>query len=235
MDDRYEDGELELLHQTHAAAFRAKAADYRPLLPASARVVEVGSYAGGFLAAAAEWGWSAVGTDIGNDTARFCRRLGFDARCLRVEECGFVAGSFDAMFVWNCFEQLPDADDLLAEAERVLRDDALLVLRVPDADFYLTWVRRLADSGEALAVLAYNGLLGWPHRFGYGVGSLRRFVEQYAFSFHVALRRPVIRPRHTMVAWAQSEETSLITPERCAWLELTFRKRGDENQAPSNG
>src|SRR5436309_2708110 len=47
-EDRYSPTVLQALHEFHAGAFRSKRADYRALLPRRARVVEIGSYAGGF-------------------------------------------------------------------------------------------------------------------------------------------------------------------------------------------
>src|SRR5262245_51264668 len=47
--DSYADECLLSLHEAHAVAFREKLADYRALLPPHACVVEIGSYAGGFL------------------------------------------------------------------------------------------------------------------------------------------------------------------------------------------
>jgi SAM-dependent methyltransferase len=190
-------------------------------------VVEVGSYAGGFLAAAAEWGWRTIGTDIGRDTVGFCQSRGLDVRRLHLEECDLAAESLDGVFVWNCFEQLPDPCDLLAEAARVLRVGGLLVLRVPDAGFYLQWQQQYerASSDLALTVLAYNGVLGWPHRFGYGIRSLHRLVKEWPFVVCRALRRPVIRPlRQAMWPWAQDEEAAVIRGETCGWIELAFRK-----------
>jgi SAM-dependent methyltransferase len=216
-DDRYDEGTLELLHATHREAFAQKESDYRSLLPASARVIEVGSYVGGFLSTAATWGWEVVGADIGRDAVRFCRELGLDARCTHLEECGLAAESFDAVFVWNCFEQLAAPAALLAEARRVLRVGGFLVVRIPDADFYI--------RHTSVAVLAYNGLLGWPHRFGYDAQSVRWMVENREFLFVRALRRPAVRPlRETMVPWAREEESRVIGNSNHGWLELTFRK-----------
>lgn len=53
-EDHYSNDALRRLHETHVMAFREKEADYRPLVPPRARVIEVGSYAGGFLTVAAE-------------------------------------------------------------------------------------------------------------------------------------------------------------------------------------
>ena len=225
-DDPYDERVLARLHETHVSAFRAKETDYRPLLPAHARVAEVGSYAGGFLSVAAEWGWSAVGADIGRDAVRFCRGRSLDVRCAPLRDCSLGDGSLDAVFVWNCFEQVAEPGALLDDARRILRPAGLLAIRVPDADFYIRCEQeREAGSEPALAVLAYNGLLGWPHRFGYGAVTLRRLVEKHGFTFAGALRRPAVRPlREAMRDWAREEEKAMIGEANQGWIELTFRK-----------
>jgi SAM-dependent methyltransferase len=201
-DDHYERAVLESLHAIHADAFREKEVDYRPLLRGAARVVEVGSYAGGFLAAARSWGWNAIGVDIGRDTSRFARSLGFDVRALPLEKCGFARASFDAVFIWNCFEQLAAPRVALAEAHRILRRSGVLVLRVPDAGFYAQCL--------SVAALAYNGLLGWPHRFGFDAVALCRLAAEHGFVPQRVLRAPAIGP--------------LLRQCRAfGWIELTFR------------
>jgi len=194
-EDRYSPAFLRALHDAHAAAFRAKRGDYRPLLAPRARVVEIGSYAGGFLRAASEWGWLATGVDIGGDTSRFTAALGFDMR----ED--FAFDEVDAVFIWNCFEQLTEPRRTLAAAHRALRDGGLLVLRVPDADLYV--------ERRDLRVLARNGLLGWPHRFGFGAAALRRLAAEHGFALQRVLHRPPLPP---------------LSAESRGWLELTFRR-----------
>ena len=215
-NDRYEGAVLESLHAVHAAAFGEKEPDYRSLLRAGARVIEVGSYVGGFLSIARQWGWDAIGVDIGSDTSHFARTLGFDVRSLRLEECGFARESFDAVFIWNCFEQLAAPRVALAEAHRILRPFGVFVIRVPDADFY---------THASVAALAYNGLLGWPHRFGFGIDALRRFAAEHRFALQRVLRAPAIRPlRNALRGWARDEESALIADRALGWIELTFRK-----------
>jgi SAM-dependent methyltransferase len=220
-DDRYERAVLESLHVVHAAAFHEKEPDYRSLLRSGARVLEVGSYAGGFLSISRRWGWNATGVDIGGDTSRFSRALGFNVRSDRLEECGFESDSFDGVFIWNCFEQLSAPRIALAEAHRILRRFGILVIRVPDADFYAG--RRMTPR-TSLAALAYNGLLGWPHQFGFGAAALRRFAAEHRFTEQRLLRAPAIRPlRNALRAWAQDEESALLA-DRLGWIELTLRK-----------
>jgi hypothetical protein len=192
-DDRYNLAVLRALHEAHAAVFRAKRRDYAALLASRARVVEIGSYAGGFLRAATEWGWRPIGIDIGRDTSHFTADLGFEM----VSDFSIA----DGIFIWNCFEQLADPRAMLAKAHHALRDGGVLVLRVPDADLYATSHNRV--------VLACNGMLGWPHRFGYGAAALRRLAEGHGFVLQRALRRAPLPP---------------LPDVHRGWLELTFRK-----------
>lgn len=197
-DDAYSSAELRLLHDVHAEAFRRKARDYRPLLPPRARVVEIGSYAGGFLRAASEWGWRVTGIDIGGDTSRFTRALGFEMRD-DIGEC-------DAAFIWNCFEQIYAPKALLRKIAAALPDDGILVVRVPDAAFYA--------AADDLRALAYSGLLGWPHRFGYDVAALARLAAEHGFELRRVLRRGVV--------WPLREQLMEAAP--IGWIELTFVK-----------
>ncbi len=208
-DDRYSAALLQSLHTAHAAAFRRKRGDYASLLPRRARVVEVGSYAGGFLRAASEWGWNVSGVDIGCDTARFTNALGYETR----DALAAGTGTLDALFVWNCFEQLAAPRALLAAAFRALTGDGMLVLRVPDAEVYV------ACRDER--ILGANGLLGWPHRFGFGVAALRRLAEEHGFALQRVLRRPPLRREWT----ARSMRAGL-----CGWIELTFRKAAERRR-----
>ncbi len=220
-DDPYDDDVLASLHETHVRAFREKESDYRSLLPPNADVAEIGSYVGGFLRAAAEWSWRAIGFDICRDPVRFCRARGLDARCVRFEASELDDRACDGVFVWNCFEQLARPVDLLIEARRVLRASGLLVIRVPDADFYIQ-----CEQEHAWNALAYNALLGWPHRFGYDVGTLRRLVQKHGFTFVRVLQRPAIRPfRDAMQTWAREEEARIIDAAHLGWIEATFVKR----------
>jgi SAM-dependent methyltransferase len=207
-DDDYDDAILRSLHAAHVAAFREKRRDYEPLLPPGARIMEVGSYVGGFLVAAREWGWKAAGIDVGRSVNRFVASLGLDVHS-RFERC-------DAVFNWNCFEQMNDPAVALEGARRLLRPGGILVLRVPDADLYI-------DRHDSVRLLGYNALLGWPHRFGFSISSLCALASRHGFEVVRVLRRPAIRPlREAMLPWARAEERALMRGRNLGWIEVTF-------------
>jgi SAM-dependent methyltransferase len=168
----------DLMHQVYPRylqAFRNKATALRDRLRPHASVLEVGSHLGAFLQVAEEWDWRPVGLDIGQDTADFARSNGLTVRRETIDGSRLPASSFDAVFIWNCFEQLTDPADTLKSAHRLLRRFGLLVLRVPNATFYRT-MRRVSQRW-----LAWNNLLGFPYLYGYTARALDRIAARNGF------------------------------------------------------
>ena len=196
--DPYADYVMEQMLRVHIDAFRHKEPHYRPLLRESARVLEVGSYVGGFLHVATEWGWSPLGIDIGEDTARFSASRGYQTRHASLEECHFDDASFDGVFIWNTFEQIENLHSLLAEVHRILVPQGIVVIRTPNALFYVAAVSALA--------LAYNNLLGFSYRYGFGTHSLDALLRAHDFEPMSHRGDTLIPPSRTrMSAWARQE------------------------------
>ena len=181
--DAYDPGLLQTLYPRYLHAFHAKANSYRPLLPARADVLEVGSHLGAFLQAAEEWGWRPRGFDIGRETTAFARSQGHSVFREAVEDARLTARSADAIFIWNCFEQLPDPRRVLGACYELVRPGGLLVVRVPNIEFYRRKRReRRRALPTAIRSLAFNNLLGFPYLTGYGPSSLSGLLERHGFS-----------------------------------------------------
>ncbi len=142
--DEYDERSLADLHALHVATFTAKSA-IRDLLPRGSRVLEIGSYVGGFLEAARRWGWSATGIDIGRDTAAFTAAKGYDVTTERFERCEFDE-PFDGVFIWNCFEQMTNPQEVLARVRSIARERAPLVIFVPDGAVYREAERAFSEG-----------------------------------------------------------------------------------------
>ncbi len=191
-NDTYDAETLGHFLQRDIRFFRRKRDPYQSLLPHQARVIELGSYAGGFLHVAREWGWRVEGIDIGEDVTRFANENGYPTRLGTLAECGYPAHSIDGVFIWNCFDQLTDPNGTLAEAGRILKPGGLLVLRAPNALFYrlsrpLLQFARQSDPPDLAEttigkVMGYNNLLGFPYQFGYAPPNLRRMAERHGFA-----------------------------------------------------
>jgi SAM-dependent methyltransferase len=220
--DEYDEHTLRKLHALHVATFVGKTG-IRDLLPRGSRVLELGSYVGGFLEAARRWGWNATGVDIGRDTAEFTKEKGFDVTTERFERCHFEDASFDGVFIWNCFEQLTNPNEVLGIVRRIAKRGAPLVICVPDAAVYRAAEQAVADgeprheASPIVQQLAYNNLLGFPHHFGYGGESLTRLLESARFECRSIESVPAIRPLRERLTREAREEEERVGP---AWLEV---------------
>jgi len=169
------------LFGTQRDSYRAQAARLTRLAGRAGTGLEVGSYVGAFLAAAAECGWSFEGVDVNAAAVAFAREQGFQVReGVLAEE---VERQFDAVTIWNTFEQLPDPRATASTALRLLRPGGILAVRVPNGRFYAALRERTRGlfRAPALALLAHNNLLGFPYRHGFSPDNLRTLLERIGF------------------------------------------------------
>jgi SAM-dependent methyltransferase len=232
-EDAYDEALVDLLFPRYLAAFREKAPVYRGLLPQGANVLEVGSHYGAFLGVAAEWGWQAAGVDIGKDTSRYAKSKGYLVFNKELEECSFPDKAFDGVFVWNCFEQVPEPRPLLREIHRIVKPGGLLVVRTPNAVFYEMCETRLrhsdGDRDFALKAMAYNNLLAFPYLFGYGRAQLEKLASSERFRLEGAVDSELLTlPLPVVPRWVEEEQRSISAGlDRMnrvgPWIELYYR------------
>jgi SAM-dependent methyltransferase len=187
------------LHETYAedaldpdvlrALFETQAASYRDQVRRLMRVygrpgsgLEVGSYVGAFLAAARDSGWRFEGVDINPHTNAFARSMGFHVHEGALETHPGTR-RYDAVAIWNCFDQLPDPRATARAARRLLVDGGVLAVRIPNGAFYAAL--RPAIHGPtgavARAMLAHNNLLTFPYRYGFTTAALGRLLLECGF------------------------------------------------------
>jgi SAM-dependent methyltransferase len=250
-EDDYDPSVMEHLHPRYLEAFRRKEEPYRALVPPGAQILEICSHYGAFLQTTEEWGWRAQGIDIGKDTSRFARSKGFIVQSKEMGECGFKDCSFDAIFIWNCFEQLADPKPTLSECRRVLKPDGLLAVRTPNGLFYALCETLLAQqdlwngSAEFLReAMGYNNLLGFPYLYGYSAATLERLIKQFGFRCEGMLNSELITlPLPQNPDWVEQEERAISNEVRMLadsvlanqkgtlagpWIEVWFRSGSGE-------
>lgn len=188
--DVYDPDLLQQLYPRYRDAFREKRDTYRCFIPVHAELIEVGSHLGAFLEAAEESDWRPTGLDVGEITSAFSARRGLRVKRESIEDARLPAHSADAVFVWNCFEQLEEPAGTLRAAYRLLRHHGTLVIRIPNFAFYenrRVLAGKFQSRGEpqsgaaALRELAYNNLLGFPYLTGYTPATLNSLVERHGF------------------------------------------------------
>jgi len=225
--DRYDPALLRHLYPHYLRAFERKRTRYQPLLPSRAEVLEIGSHVGAFLEAAENWGWKPIGLDIGADTSDFARRQGATVKRVALEDYRPRLRRLDAVFIWNCFEQLDDPRRSLEEARRRLARHGLVVLRVPNGDFYR---QRIGRGWNWLRWLGYNNLLGFPYLHGYGLGSLERLLRSANFELIASFATSLLVPPYPEMSPPLSEEWRSLEIEAARgsasgspWIEVVGR------------
>jgi SAM-dependent methyltransferase len=223
--DRYGESRLAALAAAQVRAYDRKIELLAGWLPGARRprVIEVGSFVGGFLTAAEAEGWDVLGIDPGEEVVGFCRARGLPVERATLEDGNVAPTSADAVAIWNTFDQIAAPGPTLSAAARVLKAGGVLALRVPNGRYFAEAMARLrTDPPMArrfrLLALAWNNLVGFPYLHGYSVETLDRLVAAYGFE-RIAAEPDTLLPladRDTR-RWAAVEERIVKTACRAAW------------------
>jgi len=157
-----------------------------PLLTTPCNICGEQSFAVISLAAGQELGWELLGIDPGEEVTAFCRQRGLQVFQGTLAEAPLREKSVDCVTIWNTFDQLPTLASTLAAARRILRPGGLLVVRVPNGEYFrlaTTWLRKLPRpaDGWLRAALAWNNLLAFPYVYGYSAETLNWLLSRYGF------------------------------------------------------
>lgn len=220
---------LESLFHNQRRAFRVQARRLTRALGRTGSGIELGSYVGAFLDAARAEKWRFRGLDINECVVSFAREHALDAA---IGDIDSLDGSqrYDAVAIWNTFEQLPEPRNVLRRAHAALHEGGIIAIRVPNGDFYATLRPYLSSRAApvARALLAQNNLLTFPYRHGFTARSLRTLLERAGFTVVRTLGDPLVRTSDEWTRpWAAVEERvvkSLLRPlARLGvrpWLEM---------------
>ena len=242
-DEEVDEDVLASLFETQRDSYRAQARRLRQVLGRGGTGLEVGSYVGGFLAAARDEGLNFEGLDINAGASTFARRRGFRVT-LGALESWDREGSFDAVAIWNCFDQLPDPRRAARIAHSLLAPGGVLAIRVPNGGFYAAMKRRLDGPMRAAAasVLAHNNLLGFPYRHGFTVSSMTRVLDSTGFEIARVVGDTLVPIANRWTRrWAAAEErvakvalrgiVRIAGASRAPWFETYGRKQVREGKA----
>lgn len=223
-DARPERDAMRALHLAQRDTYRSQARRLQRIMRRRGSGLEVGSYVGAFLAAAREQRWQFEGLDVNPHINTFTRSLGFhvhdgDLDTFRAQR------AYDAVAIWNTFDQLPDPAAAARSARRLLAPDGVLAVRVPNGECYATWRRRLHGPLGAFAVtlLAQNNLLTFPYRYGFSPASLSRLLAGAGFRVLRVVQDVLVPTADEYTRpWARLEERVLKPLGRpwSPWFEI---------------
>lgn len=140
--------------RTHAEIL----ARFEPLRSTN-RLLEVGCGHGFFLDQARRAGWDVQGVDVVPEMVQLAReRFGIDVFEGELPAARFAPASFDAVYLCEVIEHIPDPIELMAEIHRLLRPGGRALLRTGNA---CSWSARLRGAA-------------WPY-YGFGPHGHIRF------------------------------------------------------------
>jgi len=185
---------LENLFENQRKSFREQAERIQRTGIRIRNGLEVGSYVGAFLAAAAEAGLPFRGIDLNATVSRFAAGKNLPARVGSLDDLPRDT-QYDAIVIWNTFEQLADVRATALCCSELLGIGGLLAVRVPNAAFYERWRTRLDGPYSAIAerTLAHNNLLGFPYRQGFSAASMERLLAESGFEI-IAVKGSTLFP-----------------------------------------
>lgn len=222
---------MSALHEAQRPAYRAQASRLTRVVGRRGSGLEVGSYVGAFLSAARESGWQFEGLDVNAQVNAFVRERSYtvhdgDLEHFRPER------TFDAVAIWNTFDQVADPGSTTRAAFRLLRPDGVLAIRVPNGECYASWRSKLEGDNRvarsfALTVLAHNNLLTFPYRFGFSPRSLARLLQHHGFRVERVIKDALVKTADEWTRpWARIEERLIkpILKSFAPWFEMYARK-----------
>ncbi len=159
------------------------------------RLLDAGCGNGDFLRLAKGGGWEVLGTEVSDWAVRHIQeRLGLDARQGDLLSLDLEEGSFDVVTLWHVLEHTTDPLANLRKARRLLKEDGVLVLALPNASNHL--FRAAYALGKMRFLRYYTPGEREVHLWHFTAETLQKMLEKAGFKVvrvgidHSALRLP---------------------------------------------
>jgi len=172
-------------------------ASLRKLVPARARLLEVGVRDGGFGVAAAR-DYEYVGIDRAVAAARSARARGLEVYCSTVTNFVNTGPSFDAVTLYHVFENMADPHDALSRVKDLIKPGGVLLLTTFDTEgllYLLTERRHMAHNFRTHLILySRSALIELLEHSGFEIVSVGPALEyrDHKFIRHRLARHPIV-------------------------------------------
>jgi SAM-dependent methyltransferase len=191
--------------QARERTFAAAVARIESLHPRRGRLLDVGTAAGAFLAAARARGWEVEGCEPNRWMAEWgSRHYGLSIRPGDLFAQDFAPRSFDVVTLWDVIEHTPDPSRVLARVAELIQPGGLLVVNYPDRGSWLA--RALGRKWPFLSSV---------HLFYFTRNTMARLLERYGFE--VVEMRPHVQRLELDYLLSRGDVVS-------AWLSRTSRR-----------
>ncbi|MBI5682436.1 MAG: class I SAM-dependent methyltransferase [Deltaproteobacteria bacterium] len=112
------------------------------------RLLDVGCAEGLFLELSRKDGWDVNGTEISSFAVKYGKdKISLNILQGELIDIGFPDKSFDAVTMWHVLEHAPNPIVVLNEVRRILKDDGIFIMAIPNLNNILSqWAYRLVKG-----------------------------------------------------------------------------------------
>jgi 2-polyprenyl-3-methyl-5-hydroxy-6-metoxy-1,4-benzoquinol methylase len=100
------------------------------------KILDIGCGSGGFLNWMKSYGWHTYGCDINDTACERARTRGLDIFWGQLEEAKYPDKFFDVITMNDVLEHIPSPSRVLCECYRILKEDGLLIVNLPNFDCF---------------------------------------------------------------------------------------------------
>ena len=169
-------------------------------------IMKIGPATGTFLHVAKEHGHSVRGCDVSERFAAYARSTyGVTIDIGRFERMDYSEGQFDALFLLNVIENVPNQEELLGAIRRAVKPGGLFVLNVVDMR------RNLVAALQKEKYFIYRP----PVTYVYDLPVLERALEQLGFETEALYRD---------VRYLHLEKITTLLGWRAAWTAVRWAR-----------
>jgi len=180
------------------------------------RLLDVGCAGGVLLKLAKEHGFEVQGVEISEYATNVAKEMGIDVKNSTLEDANFDPRSFDVIILLHVLEHLTDPLETLQEANRILKDDGIMVIDVPNVNMLGPKVRELFYND---VTKSYDeGFFKLPHLNFFSPDTLTRMCKEAGFEV-VSLKSRLIMKYLAKILKAGKADKQMSKSIRKAELE----------------
>jgi len=141
------------------------------------RFLDIGCGAGGYVFAARELGFEAYGIDLDEKSCSFAKSLGLNIKNGDFIKSNFPEDFFDLIMAKQVLEHIPEPKEFLLEINRIMKQDGILMLDVPNQDGLIPAIKIIFNLKQE----EYGFVQPPRHLFAYGKETLIKLLKETGF------------------------------------------------------
>lgn len=143
------------------------------------KFLDVGSNMGFFVNYAKEQGWDVIGVEPSPSLSKICGEI-YQIKVINsfLEKAEFDEKSFDVVTMTDVFEHVTNPQELLQESYRILKNDGVIFIKVPNVEFSLLKLKIFKLLGKTKQ---YDIFDSYEHVVHYNMKTIRKMLESQNF------------------------------------------------------